>query len=763
MDPLQNPQPNHRLDHSSTDEPTAPNPADQGLGPWLVRNGVYVVVVLALFLYFCIKQDFDPWEIFALVKVALGLGLVIFIHELGHFLVAKWCDVHVETFSIGFGPPIPGCVFQRGETTYMIALFPLGGYVKMVGEGPEEEHEDDPRSFKNKPVWQRIAIISAGVTMNVALAFVFFVYVFLSHGAQRSPGIIGHVEAGSPAWVEGMRPGDVIYWFGNKGPRPYFDEIRPITMRSQKDEAIKVVFGPPGLPEEKWAPETIVARKDKDDTRPIIGIGPLYELKLWPNKMRRYHELPVIYHSSAAIAVPAFQFDDVIVGTTDPQHPDDLDQIEPLRGDPRFRHEDPPHLDYFEFRRRLHQLAGKPMTIQVRRDNSRETVNIHVPPAYYRTLGLRMPMGRITAIRKGSAAAKEGLNPDQFDYYIEKLELADAFGDSIRYPEKIKDSLRLPDELERWASRHAGEKTVTLVLTQAEVNAPASQSDPGNHPAQKKITLHLPWQEGWDQSQDEPLSLGDPLVVGGLGIAYRVNTTVEAFEPNSPAAKTGIKKDDKIVAVRFYEAGQKQTDESKPQKKWSELKTDQWAAVFNKLQFKDIPKLDLRIERDDGKEEFTLEAVEDETSPRDDRGLLLLPARQLQKADNLGQALAMGVSETWNFTSQIFDSLHAIVSGRVSVENMMGPLGIAQTAFGLAGEDFDQFLIFLGIIGINLAVINFLPIPVLDGGHMVFLIYEWVRGKPAPEPVRIAATYVGLAMIASLMILVIYLDVKRVL
>ncbi len=486
-----------------------------------------------------------------------------------------------------------------------------------------------------------------------------------------------------------------------------------------------------------------------------------HQLKLWPNKMRGYHELPVIYHSSAAKAVPAFQFDDVIVGTTDPHHPDDLDRIEPLPVDPRFRHEDPPHLDYFEFRRRLHELAGKPMTIQVRRDNSAETVNIHVPPAYYRTLGLRMPMGRITAVRKGSAAAKEGLNPDHFDYYIEKLELVDASGDSIRYPEKIKDPLRLPDQLERWASRHAGEKTVTLVLTQAEVNPPASQSDPGNHPAQKKITLHLLWQEGWEQRQDEPLSLSDPLVVGGLGIAYRVNTTVEAVDPNSPAGKRGIRKDDKIVAVRFYDAGKKQADESKPQKKWSELRADQWAAVFNKLKFKDIPELDLRIER--GKEEFTLEAMEDETWPRDDRGLLLVSARQRQKADNLGQALAMGVSETWNFTSQIFDSLQAIVTGRVSVENMMGPLGIAQTAFGLAGEDFDQFLIFLGIIGINLAVINFLPIPVLDGGHMAFLIYEWVRGKPAPESVRIAATYIGLAMIASLMILVIYLDVKRVL
>jgi len=74
---------------------------------------------------------------------ALGLGFVIFIHELGHFLAAKWCDVHVQTFSIGFGPALPGCSFQRGETLYMIGVLPLGGYVNMVGEGTDVEENED--------------------------------------------------------------------------------------------------------------------------------------------------------------------------------------------------------------------------------------------------------------------------------------------------------------------------------------------------------------------------------------------------------------------------------------------------------------------------------------------------------------------------------------------------------------------------------------------------------------------------------------------
>jgi regulator of sigma E protease len=760
VDPSQETQSDQDLNRPHEENAESKFPSPEGLGPWLVRNGPYIVPVAALLLWFCIAQNFDLEKIFALAKVVLGLGLVIFIHELGHFLVAKWCDVHVETFSIGFGPPISGCVFRRGETTYMIALFPLGGYVKMVGEGPEEDSEDDPRSFKNKPVWQRMAIISAGVTMNILLAFTFFVYVFLTHGAPRSPGVVGHVEPGSPAWVAGIQPGDVIYWYGSKGPRPYFDDILPVTINSKKDEPIKLVVGLPGLPEDKWHWDSIVARRDKEDTRPIIGIRPPSQLKLWPQKMQKTHEIPAYYHSAAAHATPPFQFDDLIVGTSNPQHPDDPDQILPLPLDPRSRPGDRPQFDYFEFRRRMHEMAGKPVTIQVRRADSAEPVNVQVPQSFAWTLGLRMQMGKITSVRKGSKAAAK-LNPEEFDYYIQSLKLTDSSGQSIRYPEDINDPLRLPNALEHWAAAHPGAKTATLVVLQKVVNAPASPSEPGVHPIQVKETLELPWEEAAESGNDGSLFLTDPVAIGGLGIAYRVNAIVEEVIPGSPAAQQGIQKDDKVIAFRFYEAGKKISDEPTPQRKWTDLKEDQWAAVFEQLQTVDIPKLQLRVERPNGPLEFTVEAEQDKNWARNDRGLLLIPAKELQKADSVGQALVMGVNETWNFTSQIFGNLVAIATGRVSVGGVMGPIGIAQAAFGFAGQDFDEFLIFLGIIGVNLAVINFMPIPVLDGGHMVFLIYEWIRGKPAPEGVRVAATYVGLAAILSLMVLVIYLDVKR--
>ena len=103
-----------------------------------------------------------------------------------------------------------------------------------------------------------------------------------------------------------------------------------------------------------------------------------------------------------------------------------------------------------------------------------------------------------------------------------------------------------------------------------------------------------------------------------------------------------------------------------------------------------------------------------------------------------------------------------MLDGRISfTKNASGPLEIAAASYSIAGENLQLFVLFIGMISVNLAVINFLPIPVLDGGHMVFLIYEKLRGRPAPEAIRVAATFVGLAMIASLMLFVIFLDVQK--
>jgi regulator of sigma E protease len=105
--------------------------------------------------------------------------------------------------------------------------------------------------------------------------------------------------------------------------------------------------------------------------------------------------------------------------------------------------------------------------------------------------------------------------------------------------------------------------------------------------------------------------------------------------------------------------------------------------------------------------------------------------------------------------------LRSLATGRVSVKQVGGPIAISAQGFFIALTGNFELLLFLGIISINLAVVNFLPIPILDGGHMVFLIYEKLRGRPPTEKARVVATYIGLAMIGFLMLFVFYQDIQN--
>lgn len=148
----------------------------------------------------------------SIVAAVVVLGFLIVFHEMGHFLVAKRVGVGVLKFSIGFGPKIFGR--QYGSTEYVISAIPLGGFVKMVGEDPEEEVSavDLEYSFTAKPLWKRTAIVLAGPMANLLLAFVAFTAAFMFYGAQV-PGeaaLIGGLVKGMPAEVAGLKPNDMI-------------------------------------------------------------------------------------------------------------------------------------------------------------------------------------------------------------------------------------------------------------------------------------------------------------------------------------------------------------------------------------------------------------------------------------------------------------------------------------------------------------------------------------------------------------------------
>lgn len=147
----------------------------------------------------------------SLLAFVFALGVIIFIHELGHLLVAKLFDTRVKTFSLGFGTRLLG--FQRGETDYRISLVPLGGYVALGGENPEEA-TGDPREFLSKARWQRVLVYLAGPAMNVVLSVVLFAVTFsigieLPNLDQTEP-VIGEVVEGSSAAQQGIHQGDRI-------------------------------------------------------------------------------------------------------------------------------------------------------------------------------------------------------------------------------------------------------------------------------------------------------------------------------------------------------------------------------------------------------------------------------------------------------------------------------------------------------------------------------------------------------------------------
>ncbi len=147
-----------------------------------------------------------------IVSVSVVLGIMVLVHEWGHFIVAKSFGVRVEIFSIGFGPRLWG--WKRGDTDYRISALPLGGYVKMAGDNPLEERKGEPDEFLSKPRWQRVLIALAGPAMNIVLSIVLVAGIYMRGSKQPAfldrPMILAGVLQDSAAQKAGLQSGDHI-------------------------------------------------------------------------------------------------------------------------------------------------------------------------------------------------------------------------------------------------------------------------------------------------------------------------------------------------------------------------------------------------------------------------------------------------------------------------------------------------------------------------------------------------------------------------
>jgi regulator of sigma E protease len=190
------------------------------------------------------------WLLSNAVPFVILLGILIFVHELGHFLVARMCGVRVEVFSLGFGKKI--LKYKKGDTVYALSIVPLGGYVKMFGEQPGEAiaEADKKVSFTHKNVWQRIAVVLAGPLMNFFFAILIFFFVAMIGEEAKTP-VLGDVSADSAAYAAGFRSGDRVLSVNGTSVRTWEEIQKNLSLKTETPLHVDFVVQREGAQEQK--------------------------------------------------------------------------------------------------------------------------------------------------------------------------------------------------------------------------------------------------------------------------------------------------------------------------------------------------------------------------------------------------------------------------------------------------------------------------------------------------------------------------------
>lgn len=678
-----------------------------------------------------------------------GLGLVIFIHELGHFTVAKAVGIRVEQFALGFGPRLFG--FKRGETDYRVNIVPMGGYVKMAGQedfGPlREQDARDPRSFANKPVSARLAVVSAGVAMNALLAAALFVVVCLA-GIRFPAPVVGSTLLGSPA--EDAK----IHWLGMGPEQPQLLDpvLRPVNSRPkvsiglQPGDRILEVNGKHITQFAQLAAIAVLA-EPQQNFRMIVERE---EKGGFIKGSTRIGVMPLAGHLGFGIR-PAMSTTFGSLGDYIADDPFEAgDRLLAVDGRKIRHHWDIPSIE--------EGLDGRETTVTVLRGS--KEVNVRIQPTlrinegvFFLKTGARVA-GRIAAykgqegeiaVRLPSGREKRVLLSDAV--WPARDEILDILG--------LVPRLKISGVIKASPAFQAGLKPGDIILEYAGRSLPTMQAfrDITRETAEGAATIVVERQgRRLPPIVIQPVKHDDLVVVGIAAGIDQMHPVMADVRSGSPAAAAGIAPGDIFTGV-------------------NNAKVSNWIELFNALKGLQGRELTISVEPSHSAEKTARVGTLSPSvfDPQDYRFVLfpgpreftILMGKTMKK--NPFAAVLWGFRETWNFIAMTYASLAGTFRGTISYKEFSGPVGIGSMAIQAGRAGIIDFIYFMAIVSVSLAVLNFLPLPVVDGGYVVFLLIEKVRGKPLSLKVQNTIVMVGWAFLISFFVLLTWNDIMRIL
>jgi regulator of sigma E protease len=697
-----------------------------------------------------------------LLLVVIGFGLIIFIHELGHFLAARWAGIRVLAFAIGFGPAIvsyrKGLGWRRGSseeeyhrvldteargatlaedrvgskaispTEYRINVLPLGGYVRMLGQEDLNPAavSGASDSYQNVSIPKRMVVISAGVVMNLISAAVLFVVVFLG-GLKTEPPLVGTVRLDGPAATAvavnaeaagvtdaGLKPGDEVLLIDGKRPRTFADVALEVATASP-GRVLPIVVEREGTSEPLRF--EIMPEPGAVDGLLQLGFGSARSLEVFDSERAGEREqLARILASEGLDGVEPGMRLVSADGRTDLTNAGELDSV--------FRASGGAAVELV-----FEDEGGATVEVAVRPRPEAQTHRVPLGP------DSSTPVEHILGLMPVLTVA-EGTDPAQ------GLAAGDVFLriGSVEYPSmadgiaEIRAHRGQPIVLEVLREGAGG---VSVVTIEAKVNG---KGQVGFAPADTYSTSNLlalpPTRITAMRADAKPTQPAAASVIDRPGTrllavnGVEVATLAEAGVALREAVADGATTAELTLALPY---GRDEADEPA-------IETVSWT----------IPADDAEALRSlSWKSPFSYAVFE--------------PEQFLLKADGPVEAIGLGIHETHRVMISTYVTFARLFQGTVKIEHLKGPVGIAHLGTLVAGRGMIWLLFFLAMISVNLAVINFLPLPIVDGGQFLMLAYEGVRGRPLPIPVQNAVTMAGLVLIASMFLIVTFNDLRNLL